>query len=210
MENTTQSLSRSDEKKKQIQKKEEFENIVKSYLEDKSPGSSRLTRELEVRFGTNPRVSKPITKIDYDNVVKQLYACGFTPEIEEGLQLLRIQSEYIDNRTGQTKMSNVRAEIAGSDLIQEYCRTNSIQRVLDMPSTIFNKIHFTQKMSARDEKNERINHVDMEDFNFRVSYQTEQDFNVMSSLSRNMISKWSDTKKTFRNIFYPFHLPPCG
>lgn len=200
MENTTQSLSRSDEKKKQIQKKEEFENIVKSYLEDKSPGSSRLTRELEVRFGTNPRVSKPITKIDYDNVVKQLYACGFTPEIEEGLQLLRIQSEYIDNRTGQTKMSNVRAEIAGSDLIQEYCRTNSIQRVLDMPSTIFNKIHFTQKMSARDEKNERINHVDMEDFNFRVSYQTEQDFNVMSSLSRNMISKWSDTKKTFRNL----------
>ena len=136
----------------------------------------------------------------YDNVVKQLYACGFKPENSRGNQILRIQNEYVDNRTGQIKMSNIRAEIVGTDLIQEYCRTNNLQKVIDMPSTLFNKIKFTQKMSATDSNGAYIRKLDMEDFNFRVSYQTEQDFNVQSGLSRNIISKWVDSKKLFRSM----------
>ena len=59
----------------------EFEKIVKHYL-DSNPVMTigNKTSELEIRFGTNPRVSKPITKIDYDNVVKQLYDCGFVSD----------------------------------------------------------------------------------------------------------------------------------
>ena len=183
------------------QNKEEFERIVGQYLESNPMiSTNNKTSELEIRFGTNPKVSKPINKMGYDNVVKQLYACGFKPENSRGNQILRIQNEYVDTRTGQIKMSNVRAEIVGTDLIQEYCRTNNLQKVIDMPSTLFNKIKFTQKMSALTEKGEYIRKLDMEDFNFRVSYQTEQDFNVQSGFSRNIISKWTDSKKLFRSM----------
>ena len=183
------------------QKKEEFENIVSSYLNNNPIiPQDRKVSELEIRFGTNPKLSKPISKMDYDNVVKQLYACGFKPENKAGNQLLRMQNEYIDVKTGKLKMSNIRAEIVGTDLIQEYCRTNNLQKVIDMPSTLFNKIKFTQKMSAKNEKDEYIRKLDMEDFNFRVSYQTEQDFNIQSNLARNIISKWVDSKKLFRTM----------
>ena len=113
---------------------------------------------------------------------------------------MRIQNEYLDNRSGRTKLSNIRAEITGSDLIQEYCRTNSLQKVVDMPSTLFNKIKFTQKMTATTNTGEYIKKLDMDDFNFRVSYQTEQDYNVHSNISKNIISKWSESKKIFRTM----------
>tara|TARA_B110000879_G_scaffold140792_1_gene183371 strand:+ start:3390 stop:6896 length:3507 start_codon:yes stop_codon:yes gene_type:complete len=183
------------------QTKEEFERIVGQYLASNPVFSqNNKVSELEIRFGTNPKVAKPINKMGYDNVVKQLYACGFKPENSRGNQILRIQNEYVDNRTGATKMSNIRAEIVGTDLIQEYCRTNNLQKVVDMPSTLFNKIKFTQKMSASDNKGEYIRKLDMEDFNFRVSYQTEQDFNIQSGVGRNIISKWVDSKKLFRSM----------
>jgi len=183
------------------QNKEEFERIVGQYLASNPVFSqNNKVSELEVRFGTNPKVAKPINKMSYDNVVKQLYACGFKPENSRGNQILRIQNEYVDNRTGATKMSNIRAEIVGTDLIQEYCRTNNLQKVIDMPSTLFNKIKFTQKLSASDNKGEYIRKLDMEDFNFRVSYQTEQDFNIQSGVGRNIISKWTDSKKLFRSM----------
>lgn len=185
----------------QKQKREEFERIVGQYLESNPMlGLNRQISELEIRFGTNPHIAKPINKMNYDNVVKQLYAYGFKPENSRGTQILRIQNEYVDNRTGQIKISNVRAEIVGTDLIQEYCRTNNIQKVIDMPSTLFNKIKFTQKMSAMNNKGEYIKKLDMEDFNFRVSYQTEQDYNIQSGLARNIISKWTDSKKLFRSM----------
>jgi len=113
-----------------------FLQIIKQYLESNPLLKNKnRTSELEVRFGTNPRVSKPITKIDYLNVVKYLYSCGFQTENSEGLQMLRIQNQFTDPKTGITKISNIRAEINGSDLIEEYCKTNSIQKVLDVPST---------------------------------------------------------------------------
>ena len=185
----------------QKQKREEFERIVGHYLESNPMlGLNRQISELEIRFGTNPNIARPINKMNYDNVVKQLYAYGFKPENSRGTQILRIQNEYADNRTGQIKISNVRAEIVGTDLIQEYCRTNNIQKVIDMPSTLFNKIKFTQKMSAMNKNGEYIKKLDMEDFNFRVSYQTEQDYNTQSGLARNIISKWTDSKKLFRSM----------
>ena len=180
-------------------KKQEFENIVRYYLENNpSVLLDRKSQELEIRFGTNPKLSNPITKIDYDNVVKQLKACMFTSENINGNQILRIQNEHVDKRTGQTKMSYTRAEIVGADLIQEYCRTNSIQKVIDMPSTLLNKLKFTQKMTAKRPNGEFINKVEMDDFNFRVSYQTEQDYNVQSPVARNIIAGWTDAKKRFR------------
>lgn len=187
--------------KTQAEQKEGFERIVQHYLESNPlmPNAGKIS-ELEIRFGTNPRISKPISKIEYENVVKQLYACGFVPDTDDGIHMLRIQNEYTDPRTGQKKMSNVRAEITGMDLIQEYCRTNSLQRLIDMPSTIFNKIKFTQKMSATTKTGEIIKKHDVEDYNFRVSYQTEQDFQIQSAFGRKIIDKWNDSLKIFRSM----------
>jgi hypothetical protein len=182
------------------QKKQAFENVVKEYLESNPIiRNGRKQNELEIRFGTNHKLAKPLSKIDYDNVVKQLYSCGFTPENPDGLQILRIIPETVDPRTGKSKMQ-IRAEIVGSDLIQEYCRTNSIQSVINMPSTLFNKIKFTKKMTALDKAGAFIQRVDMDDFNFRVSFQTEQDFHIQTDIARNIISKWQDSKKIFRSM----------
>jgi hypothetical protein len=183
------------------QKKEEFEQIVKYYLES-NPHivTGRKSNELEIRFGTNTKLSRYITKIDYDNVVKQLYAYGFKPQVENGIQILRIACEYTDIRTGKVKMSNIRAELVGTDIIQEYCRTNSIQRIIDMPSTVFNKLKFTQKTTAVDKSGAFIQKLDMDDYNFRVSFQTEQDYNIQSNVARNIISRWEDSKKMFRSM----------
>jgi hypothetical protein len=183
------------------QKKEDFEQIVKHYLESNPHiNAGRKSNELEIRFGTNTKLSRPISKIDYDNVVKQLYSFGFKPQLEDGIQMLRIQCEYTDVRTGKVKLSHIRAEFVGTDIIQEYCRTNSIQRIIDMPSTVFNKLKFTQKTTAVDKSGAFIQKLDMDDFNFRVSYQTEQDYNIQSNVARNIISRWEDSKKTFRSM----------
>ena len=105
--------------KSQMQKKLDFENVVKLYLES-NPAlkNGYKSSELEIRFGTNPKVARPISKIEYDSVVQQLYANGFKTDNINGTQSLKIQNEYIDKRTGQNKLSNVRAEITGTDLIQ--------------------------------------------------------------------------------------------
>lgn len=187
--------------------KVDFEKMVENYLAGNPMTRSEYkTPEMEVRFGTNPKVAKPLTKIDYDNVVKQLYAAGMTTTNPDGLHILRIQNEYNDPRLGVSKISNIRGEIVGIDLIQEYCRTNSIQKILDMPATIgarSDKIKFTQKTppTPLPGTNEApIRNVDFPDFNFRVAYQMEQDFTVRSKSALNIINKWSDSKKIFRYI----------
>ena len=125
--------------------KEQMDIIIKNYL-----ASNPIARmdgkvnELEVRFGTNSRKHKPFTKIDYDNVVKKLYAQGFTCNDVNGLHSLRIFHEYTDKNSGTKRMSNIRTEINGIDLIQEYCKTNNIQHLLDLPSTTYDKIIFNE------------------------------------------------------------------
>ena len=182
------------------QKTKEFETIVQQYLESNPMvRKDRKINELELRFGTNSKLSRPISKIDYDNVVQQLYACGFKPDMyKDGQQILRIQHEYTDTRTGLVKMSNIRAEIVGTDLIKEYCRTNSLQAVNDLTSNLFDKTKFTHKSTAVDKHGALIKRLDMDDYNFRVSFQTEQDYNSQSTTARNIIEKWTDSKKTFR------------
>jgi hypothetical protein len=213
MNRTTEKNDKAGQEFKTIsQKKEEFDRIVRNYLESNPVVTmNRKTNELEIRFGTNTKLANPISKIDYDNVVKRLYACGFKTDYPNGTQILRIQNEYTDAKTGQLKMSNIRAEIVGTDLIQEYCRTNSLQKLIDMPSTTYKKLKFTQKLSALDKSGVIIKRLDMDDFNFRVSYQTEQDFNIQSPIARSIVSKWMDSKKMFRCMnrtrFYHPELP---
>ena len=177
---------------------DEFKARLTQYLASGMPNfrGDNKQNEFEIRFGTNTASGRPLSKIDYDNVVKQLLRAGFTTDLPGGHHYLRIN--YQDSLTDQMKMSNVRAEIIGIDLIQEYCQTNSIQSLLDKPWNDYNKIQFTKKNATQDAEGKFQKPIDMFDMNFRVSYQVEQTFHAGVPFIKQIIQTWADRKKTFR------------
>ena len=106
----------------------QFDNLVKLFWAN-NPFIKDINKnnELEVRFGT--KGIRPLTKIDYDNVIKKIKSLGFTSVNEQGNYMLRIQNDFLDQNSGRTKLSNIRAEIVGIEAIQEYCNSNDINIV---------------------------------------------------------------------------------
>lgn len=178
----------------------ELDIMVDAYLANLRIYSGRVSNEMEVRFGTGSKYTRMLTKLDYLNVVKKLYSIGFTTEDNEGFYSLRIQNEYMDSKSGIVKMSNIRAEVVGSTNIKKYCRTNSIQRLIDDPEFSVNTLKFTRKSAAFTDNNQRVKMVDFTDFNFRVAYQREEELGINNGVVKNIINKWSDSKKLFRHI----------
>jgi len=180
---------------------ERLDFIIENYLAS-NPFSGRpdgKVNEVEIRFGSDSKKNK-ISQIDYENVVKKLYQCGFKTDNPDGMHSLRIFHEYTDKTSGNSIMSNIRAEIIGIDLIQEYCRENSIQKILDMPSSTNDKVIFTQKTRPKTADGVNIDAADFKDFNIRIAYQLEQIYTARSPIIRGIIQKWSDAKKTFRHM----------
>ena len=187
------------------QKKEEFESIVKHYLESKPYLSlDRKVNELEIRFGTNPKLSRPISKIDYDNVVKQLYACGFRAENIEGTQMLRINCEYTDQRTGITKTSHIRAEITGTDLIQEYCRTNSIQKII--PNEYLKVFIHTWKINNKDSFLNTLHGIQYKEEDKIVD--TNLSFLENYNYETLLIENYETCEIRFKNLFSSLNFAP--
>lgn len=182
-------------------KQSEFSNIVKYYLEgitDKSDGIP----ELEIRFGT--RGNPGTTREKFDNVLQKLLSGGFS-FMKKNAYSLKIQNEFVDQKTGQTKLSLIRAEIHGINEVQNYCKTNT-------PDEKY--VLFTQKMYAKTggggaggeaesgsgSGGTTIHPVIFDDFNFKVSYQREKRISNTSTLARSILKTWNDNKKTFRYI----------
>ena len=205
---------------KKVEKRNEtFERIVQIYLEKKpdqvNPQDVNVSSELEIRFhvfkeeakegGGGPIHRKPLTRMDYDNAVRQLYASGFTPLNGDirGQQMLRMYGE---------NMRDARIELCGTDIIQDYCFNNSLQTILSNPkheiktedvaanhSTV--KIRYTQKMAPRDGEGVPIPYVDVHPFRFRVSYKMEKNVPLYSAASLQSFKPlldWKNTKKTYR------------
>ena len=175
--------------------KERLDIILDEYLKAPKIRNDRKTNEIEMRFG-NIKKYKSINKIDYNNVAQRLYDYGFVPEHSDGFHSLRIFHEFLDGKG--YKMSNVRTEIVGVDLIQKYCESNSLQKLIDLPSTTFDKLKFTQKTTPKDQNNDWIKAAVFEEFNMKISYQLEQTYTALSPLIRGIIDKWENSKKTFR------------
>jgi hypothetical protein len=168
-------------------KQSAFSNIVKHYLEgiiDKTDGIP----ELEIRFGT--RGNRPTTRENFDGVLQKLLSSGFS-FLKKNAYSLKIQNEFIDQKTGQTKLSLIRAEIHGINEVQNYCKTNTPDEKYCL---------FTQKMYAKSTAGETIHPVIFDDFNFKVSYQREKRIANTSTLARSILTSWNDNKKTFRYI----------
>ena len=183
---------------KMKQSSEAFHDRLKLYLGSGMPNfrTDHKQNEFEIRFGTNTTSGRPLSKIDYDNVVKQLLKAGFKTDLPEGHHYLRIN--YQNSLSDSRKMADVRAEIVGLDLIQEYCQTNSIQTLLDRPWNSTQKLQFTKKNLARNANDELLKPIDMYDMGFRVSYQLEQTFHAGVPFVKQVIQTWADRKKTFR------------
>lgn len=188
--------------------KEEMERVFAHYLaSNPAIAVTRKKPELEIRFqGIS---GAPLTKIEYDAVIQHLYASGFNTSNPNGIHILRAIPDYVDEKTGVTKQSNIRSEITGVDLIQEYCKTNSIQHLLNLPSTLSasaNKIMFSQKtqipIKSEDMRGPKFRPVDNNDFRFRIGYQYENEWGPHSELVRSMIEtkRWADSKKVFRHL----------
>lgn len=170
---------------------DQFEEILKNYI------SSILDRgqnnnELEVKFGT--RNIQKISKIQFDNVIQKLKSLGFTPNNVNGIYDLKIQSSHFDKKVQKTILSSIRTEINGLFNIQQYCRTNK----LNLENTNISSVRFLQKYPVKNAKNEVFGPLNYDDFNFRITYNTED---VLPLSNHNVIqttNNWENNKKIFR------------
>ena len=171
-----------------------FNEFIKDYIFNPSQNN-----ELEIRFGT--KFYNPITRITFENVIKLLKSSSFTcsrPEYH-----LNIQNEYDDPNSGKTKISNVRTQIMGINLIQRFCKSNIIDPDND-------NIVFMQKKSHRVNDEYKI---DNNEFQFRTNFKEENILKKSHPLVKILLDSWEDSKKTFRYIKryrlehknYPYH-----
>jgi hypothetical protein len=166
----------------ELNSQQQFDNIVNKYLENVSRLGDGVP-EFEIRFGT--RGIKPISKIDFDNVIQKLKSSGFEL-LDVNTYTLKMQSEFLDKKTGRTKESNVRVELNGIHQIQQYCETNSLDKTFPT---------FTQKQYAIVDGNP-VYPVNIDDFNLRASFQTEKRIPPHGAFADSIISSWPDNKKT--------------
>ena len=174
--------------------KQNMEGILKTYLDNMERGGRGGTSEMEVRFGTAKGMT-PISRIEYENVVKRFVSAGF--DVSKSQYLLRIGSEYTDQKLGVTKISNIRAELSDIGVISEYCKTNVLS---DLYSK--DRVKFIQKSAQKIKIGKDVvpaEHYDAHDFNFRASLSLESDF-THSMNAKAMVGSWPDNKKEFRYI----------
>ena len=180
---------------KKISSSIQFDKLIERYF--KNIYSMQLNpnteHEVEVRFGT--KGIKQLTKNDYDNVVKVLKSFGFTSNNPSGLSSLRVKCEFLDNKTGRFKMSDVRTEINGLSAIEKICRSNDIKTVYkEEPCSI----KFLHKRPFITSEREIVRPVNFNEFNFRVSYSVEEV--AKKGIEKYVIDNWRKSKKEFRYL----------
>jgi hypothetical protein len=184
------------EENQKLSPPEQFNRLVKIFYDGGlfRTSSVLLNNELEVRFATKD--IKRLTKNDYDNVVKTLKSFGFVSANPSGVPSLRIKNEFLDSATGRFKMSDIRTQIDGLVGIENYCKSNDIRSVY---KSVGSSVEFLNKkpfINPVDKK--MIRPVDINDFNFRVSLQSEE--RVKKGIENHIIENWRKSKKEFRYL----------
>jgi len=184
------------EKVKETPQKQ-FDNIVrKFYNMNPYVFSIQSLYELEVKFGT--KGIKPLTRNDYDNVIKKLKSLGFVTNNNIGEYYLRMNCEFLDPKTGKFKLSDIRTEISGLHNIQDYCKNNDLKEIYTKNFTTISFINKRIATIEKDKMKERVFPVDMNDFNFRVTFNTEEE--VKTGVKNFIMENWKKSKKTFRYL----------
>jgi len=171
----------------------QFDLIMEKYWEQRPyVKDSKINNELEVRFGTKGQY---LTKTDYDNVIAKIKSLGFITANPEGYYMLRIETEFLDT-SGRFKFSPIRTEINGFTTIQDYCKNNDIKTILR--ANPFGVGFVKKSRLFFDDK--PLFPADFNDFNFRVSLQTEEKVGDSDGRVKGMMSSWERSKKKFRYI----------
>jgi len=184
------------EENQKLSPPEQFNRLVKIFYDGGlfRTSSVLLNNELEVRFATKD--IKRLTKNDYDNVVKTLKSFGFVSANPSGVPSLRIKNEFLDSTTGRFKMSDIRTQIDGLVGIENYCKSNDIRSVY---KSVSSSVEFLNKKPFINPVNKKmIRPVDINDFNFRVSLQSEE--RVKKGIENHIIENWRKSKKEFRYL----------
>jgi len=155
------------------------ESLINKYLETKATLDQNVSPELEVRFGTR-NIGK-ISKNNFDNTIKFLLAknFAFTPSNKYYLSI---------------KVDDIRLEIDNIINIQNYCKTNQIPDDYLQQGYTFtekNLYMIDDKVPAR---------VNLDSFNFRITYSTEKNIAANSPEITALISNWTSKKKFNRLI----------
>lgn len=204
----------------------EFEEAVRHYLVNCSSVRNTLqtrnvTPELEIRFGTNPKQARPISSVDYQNVVNYLGWNGWKTDNINGVQMLRIipnvamkprdkllqdHDKKEDEQVGgagriHLRSSNIRAEIFGVDLIQTYCHHNDLEK-MKQNFTHSQHLKFTKKSMVTKKDDTKFQRLKFQDFNFNVSYMEEEEYRMTSNYMpiKKLMLDWNTSLKTFRSI----------
>jgi hypothetical protein len=172
-----------------------FLKLVEKYNKNLrfDPKDKKLSLELEVKISSNGR--SLLSRTDYDNVVKKLKSLGYKCQGDPGgIMLLRMSPEEVNGRTGRIQISNVRAELSGIESIQEYCKTNDLQKLFDENHSV----KLVEKSNWV--RGDRMDSVINNDFNFKMDLRSEINISTEYGKGLNILEKWKDVKKTFRLI----------
>ena len=161
-----------------------MDNIINKYLNYKAGDSKQYHKELEVRFATR---GKSISREQYDNVVRKLRSVGFYAANTNGEDLLRIMNKYDPSNKA---VSNIRTEITGIEHIQYYCKHNRIPEHKG-------SVKFQKKFNLK-ENGKNFHPYTNTDFNFRVSFQIEDNIYNNSAIVNTLLEKWEQMPKSFR------------
>jgi len=160
----------------------QFKYVLNKYITTIYKFNETISPEFEIRFGT--RKLKSIQKLDFDRVIGVLYNFGFTNR----------QENYCLKILNNNESTNdIRTEIYSIPNIQNYCHTNNIESIDE------NSIKFVKKNYYTD-GNKQLYPINFDDFNFRVSFQTEKTIAKGNDELDELIKKWSLNKKIFRYI----------
>lgn len=149
--------------------------------------------ELEMRFGTR---NQKVDHIAFDRIIAKLKNDGF--ERQAHMYMLRIQTEYLDPKTGNMRLSNVRVTIKGLEAIQAYCKTDEITG--GEKNEVLPGIEFELKNQFRQGENAPVRTVDMPDWNMRISLQKEETLTIRDGRVKQIVSEWASSRKVYRLI----------
>jgi len=159
-----------------------FKRLLNLYMENLTKFPENSNPEFEVRFGT--KKIKSITKIDFTNVAKSILSNGFNLVNQNYSLKIILDNEY----------SQIRTQLDGLNNIQYYCNNNTLTNIVDPAS-----ISFLEKNYFKFEE-QPIYPIDFDDYNFRVSFQVENNYEINQEKIQKVLNKWDSTKKIFRFI----------
>ena len=160
------------------------ENLLNKYLETKDTLGENIEPELEIRFGTR-NISK-ITKNNFDSTIQFLLAKNFYFEPNERYYL-------------NIKADDIRVEVDNLINIQSYCKTNQLPTEYPQPG-----YSFTEK-SIYNIDGSIMARVNLDDFNFRITYSTEKKISPDSEEIQTLIKEWPQ-KKLFNRLINRYTL----